>query len=273
MAVDNKEILLLEAQFVDGKNPQADVAIDMLKNNVDYARKRGWLRARLPQETKHLEKPRELLVMPELEFVVARHVERNILLGFHEELGKSADKYRSDFILPEGADQLVEYAGDLDVVLVVEPRIPLQRKHELARKIKELDLDRAARDFVTSQVNEYINTEKINDLTEHPQDKPYVIFTHDGQRYRHYSLKKAIELFSADEIGAPQTELTDLYIHKPSYFIRRGMWAGGSRYEDGYVPYLGTWCSKPGVRAFWNDNENPNLGVLSRGKKILEFDS
>lgn len=223
-----------------------------------------------------VEKP-ETLGRADLERIVARQVDRYIVLGFYAEVypgipeEEAKTKYRADFTLPEDAAQPAEYASRFDVVLAVEPRISLTRKHELAARIKELDLDSVARRWSTSKVKEWINTGNIRDLTDHPTDVPYLIFTHDGQKYRPYSVEKALTLFEADEVGSPQLEVTDFFLQKPSLFVKRGIDAAGSRSEHDVVPCLTAFFDGPKVSADWLDYPGQLWGALSRGKEIIRL--
>src|SRR3989344_1198295 len=115
----------------------------------------------------------QLLWREDLERIITGQVNRYINLGFHLEVypGLSEEnakaRYRADFALPEQAVQPAEYVGRFDVVLPVEPRISLTRKHKLVGRMKELGLESVARKWKTSQVAEWINTEAIRDLTPH----------------------------------------------------------------------------------------------------------
>lgn len=188
-----------------------------------------------------------------LGFVVAACVDRFIELGFHEEMGQTQDEYRAKFILSEGAKQPESYRGRFDVAVVVEPRIRLARLHERAG------------------IRDYINTDNVTDITEYPKDCPYIIFTHDGQRYRPYSVEKALTLFEDDEVGTPQVEVTGFYLKHPEYLIRRGVDAAGSRYEGDDVPFFDLFYGRPKVIARRIDHVDYSWGPLSRGKEIIRL--
>lgn len=240
----------------------------LLRADATVARKLG------APESFGVEKP-EALSRVDLEKIVAGQVGKHIALGFHTEVYPqlsaegAEEQYRKDFILPEGAAQPAEYVGRFDVALVVEPRISLTRKHELAKRIMELDLDSVARGWATSQVREWVNTGNIQDLTEHPTDKPYLVFTHDGQRYRPFTVKQAIQRFADDEVGNPQVEITDLFLKHPEYFVDHGIYAAGSHYGGGLVPCLGAFSDEPGVSADLFGSPFQSWGAGSRGKEYI----
>ena len=197
-------------------------------------------------------KSKEALIAPDLELIIAQQVNRLIQLGFHKELGMSKEEYRAGFTLPAGASQPESYKGRFDALLVVEPRIVLARQHARAG------------------IKEWINTDNIQNLTKFP-DTPYAVWTHDGQKYRPFSVEKAIKRFATDEVGSPQIEVTALYLQHPEYFKNRGVDAAGSRGGGGGVPGLDTFVGGPGVRAPWIDRPGQGWGAGSRGKEIIRL--
>lgn len=227
---------------------------------------------RLRREQVSTETP---LLREDLERIVTEQVKRFIALGFHREVypdlskAEAKAKYQADFVLPKQAVQPPEYRGRFDEVLVVEPRISLTRKHKLAGRIKELDLVPVAKKWTTSQVADWINTETIQDLTPHPTDIQYLVFTHDGQRYCPLTVEQAIGQFASDEVGSPQLEMIGLFLQKPIFFDGRGIDAAGSRNKFGSVPYLDTFNGRPEVGAHSAGNQNQDWGALSRGKEII----
>lgn len=188
----------------------------------------------------------------DLEQVVSRQVDRYVGLKFHEELGMSESEYRQSLSLPEGVMQPETYRGRFDVLLVVEPRISLARQHRLAK------------------IAEYIATDKIVNLTEIP-NKPYAVWTHDGQIYRPITVEQARNQFKDDEVGSPQLEVTDFYLQHPEYFKGRGIDAAGSQYEGGYAPYLAAFHGGPRVVAYGVGSQPQLWGALSRGKEIIKL--
>lgn len=220
----------------------------------------------------------EALTRADLERVVVGQVERYIALGFYAEVYPGIEeeeakaKYRADFTLPENAAQPVKYSGRFDVVLAVEPRISLTRKHELAARIKELGLDTVARRWTTSRVREWINTGNIEDLTDHPTNVPYLVFTYNGKKHRLNTVTRAEDLFAGDEVRSPQLEVTDLFLQIPRFFVsQEGLYAAGSRYGRVLVPRLGTLFDEPEVQADSSDYRPRGWGVASRGKDVIRL--
>jgi len=201
----------------------------------------------------------ESIVIPSMELVVSKHVERYIGLGFYREVYPNLDdeeataRYREDFALPvSGVEQPEAHRGRFDVYLVVDPRINLPRQHKRAK------------------IAEYIDTGKITNLTQFPR-RPYVVFTHDANRYRPHTVDQAIAKFAGDEVGSPQVEVTALYLNYPQFFRDHGVDAAGSRYKSDYVPCLYTFHGRPEVGAYWSGDVSRYWGALSRGKEIIEL--
>lgn len=258
-------------QFTAGLDPKYAAGGEVLTDVVGSLVKARLLPARLSS-------PLERAPVNPLEWIVAGQAERNIQLGLASEVypglspEDAAEQYRNDFIVPKGAYSLAEsYRGRFDVALAVDPRIELVRKHELAGRIKELGLDSIVGKWRTSRVQEFIDTGRIQDLTDHPTKVPYLVFTHDGQRFRYISVEEAISRFESDEVGNPQLEVTDLFLKHPEYFNHRGMFAVGSRSEDGDVPCLATWRGHPKVGAPLVGYPRRGLGALSRGEDFIEL--
>lgn len=192
----------------------------------------------------------EAPMVSNLELMVAQQVDRLVQFGFHEELGKSEEEYRAEFLPLKGVSQPESYKGLFDILLVVEPRIALGKQH------------------LRAGIKEVVSTDTIQNLTEFP-NKPYITWTQDGQKTRNCSAELATEYFKDDEIGSPQVEVTALYLQHPEYFKGLGIVAAGSRYEDGYVPCLGAFSDRPEVCGFPYDLRLPVWGVGYRGKEIV----
>ena len=287
MAREIREMIVPDEELAarpveNGGNPEAVGGLKALVAHVDFARRMKWLRPRVlkAEQPKLIDESREGMVMPELEFVVGGQVNRMIRLGYHTEvypdlsLEMAELQYRADCVLPEGADQPEDLAGRFDFTIVGEPRISLVRKHELAAKLKELNLDRMVRNWPTSRVAEYIDTGKIEDEKDeelYPTDVPYIFFTHDGQRHLGHSPKDGIKRFDSDEIGKLQRESTDHFMQKPIHFRRRGHDAVGSRYGGGRVPCLYAFDDGPEVDAGSLGYRFRGWGAASRGKEIIRL--
>lgn len=223
---------------------------------------------------------REPLRRTDLERIISEQVDRYIALGFHEEVYKNLPvqeaeaKYRADFTLPPEAAQPGEYVGRFDIPLVVEPRISLRKKYKLAKKLKDMNLDSITTEWETSKIDK--STGKIIDQTDHPTDRPYLIFTCDGKKYRGSSVEKALERFKDDEVGITQLELTDLFLQSPKYFVV-GISAAGSHdvvkyHKRGhiYVPSLLMLVNRVEALSFLITNKQ-ELGVGSCGREIIRL--
>jgi hypothetical protein len=189
---------------------------------------------------------------PNLRGAVARQVSRYIELGFHRELGMNKAEYRARFELPQGVNQLEVDAGRFDIPLVVDPEVGLSRQAVLGGI-------RVWRNF---------DIRWVEDLTEVPRE-PYLGFTHDGQRYRPYPIKRAMELFEADEVGSPLAEVIALCVQHPECFEGGlGVYAAGSLYPGDFVPRL----SQGSIDAGWiGDEMSGKWGALSRGREIIRL--
>lgn len=191
---------------------------------------------------------------PSLRGVVARQVNKYIELGFHRELGISQAAYRARFELPQGVGQPEAYVGRFDIPLVIDPRVGLARQAALGGiEVWE--------NFDISQVDE--------DLTEVPGE-PYLGFTHDGRKYRPYSIREAMKLFAADEVGSPLAEVIALYAQHPECFVESGVYAAGSRYQYDNVPRLSR-SRTMSIDAGWIGDKFGGMGVLSRGRGIVRL--
>jgi hypothetical protein len=219
-----------------------------------------------------------------IEVIVANQVNRYLELGFHKEVypeldeDKAKDRYKRDFIFPDGASQPQEYAGRFDIVVVVEPRIQLSKLHLLAKGFKEKDLDTAVSELDSSQVAEWIDTENnIQNLTEYPRSNPYLVFVSDPERYRGRSVEEALAQFNPDEVGCVSLEVTSLYLQHLKYFIGRGISAAGTRNTSGThpgsgAPYIGVASfRRPYVGMESTANRYANMSVLSRGEKFIRL--
>lgn len=214
----------------------------------------------------------------DLETVVGRQVDRYIKLGFHRliyrDLPEEAAiaKYKADFALPQGAAQAEEYKGRFDIALVVDPRASLWFQYNVIdNRVEGLTSIKDRSDL--------IDIKRIADQTEHP-DGPYLIFTHDGQRYKTEGLygrqiKEMQASFAQDEVGNTLHEATGLYIQYPEYFgDGRGSVAAGSRDEHGDVPLFAGYKGYQTVGAFKeDDNISQNFGAFSRGRNVIELGS
>ena len=198
----------------------------------------------------------------ELNQTVQGQLNRYINKGLHRKIypkddpSQAEQKYRQDFVLPSGSIQPESYSGRFNQPLVVDPRLNLE------------DYCRPARvgSFETD----------IVDVVPTP-DTPYLLFTHDGQRYLSRSVSEAERMFAADEVGSTIIEVMAQYIQYPKNFptynfiIGRGIMATGSRCENASnVPDLssvalgGTTIGSSGL-----DEGERYWGAGSRGRKVI----
>ncbi len=130
-----------------------------------------------------------------------RQIENYVRLGFHTELGMSADDYRAS--LPRIAPQPSQYRGRLDVPLLIDPRVSWERQADLA------DMSRS----FSSRSHIY---EPIDDRHAVPA-QPYVAWVNwFGQRFpQPTSPGDARADLADDELGGNVHELVALHIAHP----------------------------------------------------------
>lgn len=263
-------------------HPELVALADKWERDLRIARQKENFPVKIPRARKiySSKEIREPLRRTDLERTISEQVDRYIALGFHMEVYKDLSvteaeaKYRADFTLPIEAVQPVEYVGRFDIPLLVEPRISLSVKYKLAQKLKDMNLDSITAKWETSKIDD--STGEIIDQTDHPTDRPYLIFTHAGKKYRGSSVEKALERFRDDEVGITQGELTDLFLQSPRYFVV-GISAAGSldvakHHAKGhtYVPSIFMILDHIEASSFWIKNKQ-ELGVGSRGKEIIRL--
>ena len=142
--------------------------------------------------------------------------------------------------------------------------------------MKYFELTAVVKKLVTSRIVSHgIPQGGIKNLTKIPADKPYLIWTHDAQKYRPLTVKQALGIFGSDEVGSPQIEVTALYLQYPEYFINRGINAAGSTYESGSangIPFILVYdTQQPGFHVDWVDMPGDVWGALSRGKEVVKL--
>lgn len=183
----------------------------------------------------------------ELQIEWERQVGRLIELGYHRELRKSEATYRNQ--MPAFAPQPESYKGRFDIPLLVDPRLSLKTQIRLAG------------------INPSIQLEKIADIMIVPTE-PYSIWTHDGNRYRQFSVKNAISKFLSDEAPSPQVEVMSLFIQHTEIFKDHGVDATGSIYGKDNIPCIDTFFGRPELSHGVYDHPDSRWGTLSRGKSI-----
>jgi len=185
----------------------------------------------------------------ELEQIWEKQVRNLIALDFNGEAKMSEFSYRNS--LPHFPQQPAAYVGRFDMPLLIDPRIPLKKKHKLLG------------------IHCVIDEDLIVNTTTFP-DKPYVVWTHDANRYRPFSIKEAIGKFQPDEVGCPQIEVTAYYIQYREIFKDHGIDATGSLYGENSVPCLNTFFGKPEINLGEIDHPDSRWGSLSRGRETYQ---
>ncbi len=185
-----------------------------------------------------------------LEELVARQVSRFIALGFHQELGKTEDKYREDFSLPEELTNLGEYKRTQGLPLVVDPRVPLGKQHRSVNMV------------------EYIDLEEVSEETPAPS-KPYLLWV-NVEENNPPTTAEIINGFSGDKIGATHHELISFYLNYPRMFIDHGIAAGGARYK-GDIPFIQRFIGVFGVSRGQLEDRFPSWRVMSRNGRVIEL--
>lgn len=184
--------------------------------------------------------------------IVRRQIEKLVRLGFHNELGLTEEEYCKSFpiLLP----QPEEYRGRFDIPLIVDPRIPLGRQHELAGIV------------------EYLNTNKISNLSPIPKDS-YIIWVHDTHNLEENTVEESISGFGEDEKGCLQVEVTSFYLHHPEFFRsnNRIVSATGSRFNGNLIPCVEFCHDKIRLDAISQYTHFQKTIALSRGERIQQI--
>ena len=196
----------------------------------------------------------------DLDKVIDKQVSRYIDLGFHREVypnlkdEEAKTKYLNNFTLPQVASQPAEYVGYFDIALVAEPRVSLSRKFELAG------------------ITKWINISKIVDLTEHPEDIPYLVFTHTGKLYRPYYPSVLNLTFPKNfEVGSPLLEVTDQFIQDFSLWDGKALDAVGSWLPYNLVPHISSLTDKLHVGQENPTNRYMNWFTSTRGEHLIRL--
>lgn len=216
-------------------------------------------RAQKQRDGKIPSKRIEHLRHPDLSEAVRKAAARFIGLGFHRAVypdipeEEAQRRYKKDFSLPEGARMPEEYEARFPVVNVVEPRISISAKAELARI-------------------ELVNVCVVTNETQ-ISDKPYIAFTHDGHRYFRHRVDEAISEFVEGEVGEPLTETVDLWLNHPGILKFHGRDSVGSRTEKGRIPSVDNFRGHPKIEVTLPGDPSPYFGAGSRGEKIIELGS
>src|SRR5205085_2181333 len=103
------------------------------------------------------------------------------------------------------------YVGRFDLPLLVDPRMPLKKLNKLIG------------------IKTTFDESLIADVVKIPTE-PYAIWTHDGSRYRQYSVRDALHHFEPDEAPCVLMEVTHLFVQYPELFSQYGVDASGSFY-------------------------------------------
>lgn len=187
----------------------------------------------------------------EIQIVWEKQVRKMIALGFNDEIKKSEGGYRMS--VPKFEEQPEAYKGRFDLPLLIDPRIPLKKIHKLAG--------------IHAAVDENI----IVDMYKSPE-LPYVIWTHDANRYRHLSVREVMTKMQSDETACSQLEVSSLFIHYPEVFADHGVDATGSMYGADSVPCINTFFGKPELSHGGFDHPDNRWGALTKGTYIKFLD-
>lgn len=185
-------------------------------------------------------------------------VNRLVELGYHTELGMSAEDYAAS--LPKFEKQPSEYVGRLDMPMVVETRIGYVRQAELAGiTVDPYLIDNAE------------NTKPVSPKSSTPE-KPYAgWFNKWGQRFAEpIAPTDAVEQLRDDEVGNGRLEGVTIQIHRPEY-NQEGKFFDliGEKVESDYVPCLDRWNDRPGLDAYWSDSALDGFRPSVRGSQIV----
>ncbi len=187
-----------------------------------------------------------------------RQINRFVELGYHTELGISAEDYAAS--LPKFEAQPAEYVGRLDMPLVVETRIGYQRQAELAGITVDPYL-----------IGNAENTKPVSPKSATPE-KPYAgWFNKWGQRFADpIAPRDAIGQLREDEVGNGRLEGVTIQIQHPEFNQDRQYFdlIGENVGSDG-VPCLGRWNGRPELSAYWGDYATGDFRPSVRGSQIV----
>lgn len=159
--------------------------------------------------------------------------------------------------LPKFEPQPEEYGGRLDIPLIVETRVPLERMLKLAGVDADSSVDSIA-------------CWKEEDQFKTPNNSPYTTWVNDGTPNLWKSVKKVRQSLRDDERGANIYDGIALYVKDPKILDNHGLVLPGfSRVDSNGVPVLQYSNGKLGLGSIWIDSGvGVLLGSVVAGRKI-----
>lgn len=174
-----------------------------------------------------------------------RQTDRLIGKGLHEVLKLGSEAYR--LTIPQFDPKL--RSDGYDRFLAVDPRIDLQRLHQLLG------------------IAEYIDTTGISNVISILQ-KPYVVCLQSGSVELFVgTFDQAMARIPNNGIATASVEVNMTHLQFPGLF-QPWIDAGSSRCGADDVPCLSVYGGRPRVGAHWVGHPSRDWRLLSRGKKI-----
>lgn len=193
------------------------------------------------------------LIEPDLDAEWQRQTQRYIKIGFHTELGLSAEEYLAS--LPKFEPQPEAFAGRFDMPVLVETRIAPQCQAELGG------------------LNYYLKGLNVHDWKDDPKgyktpDAPYATWMQDGKKNLNINVHDVRNNLAADERGATEYDGIALWITNPSVLNDHSIDLPGTQVGSGYAPYLRQWNGRPWVSDRYVDGANSRFGSASCGRVV-----
>lgn len=209
------------------------------------------------QEAENPAKPirSEAPVATELNLVIEwqNQVNRYIRLGYHRELGMTAEEYRDS--LPKFKSQPEAYKGRLDTPLLVETRIGIDRQFELAvfvNWLKQAGLD--AQNWPQDPKG-YTTPEA-----------PYTTWANDPAENRNRKVEDVRKSLQEDERGGTRFDCLAFYLANPAKLIEVYIDLPGDSVGSGSAPGLYSYRGQPAVYWHWVTYAGPQWGSLVCGR-------
>ena len=176
---------------------------------------------------------------------------QNLAALFVKELGLTNEQYIAS--LPKFELQPKEYKGRLDIPVIVETRVPLEKMLKLVG------------------INKYFNVGLIKewekDKFETPKT-PYTTWLNDSSINLNKSVDTVRKGLKSDERGGTVFDGIALYLRDPKILEHHFLDLPGSQVVSGRAPYLNRWNEQPRLNHFWTAHASPNGGSVVAGRKI-----
>lgn len=188
----------------------------------------------------------------DLESQIGTQIDRLMELGYHRFLFPEIDewhakkKYRENFALSKNLKLIQMHNDTFPIPLIIDPRIALFVQNKKAG------------------IAEFVPTNSIKDEIALPE-QPFLIFTHDGSRYRGYSM---MDEAKEGETWCTQLEATSLYLHRPEIFNMLSLFAPTSRL-GGIPTRISMYYGRPELHVASRGFPNAFEGALSRASQII----